>query len=63
MVDVKETKRSAKVVSCDGKQQHKTAEKADKHRINMIRQGKKGYHVYKCNFCGKFHVGREGKKK
>jgi len=46
--------------SCDGKQKHKTILSAQYHLDNISRNANDNY--YKCNTCGFFHIGTDGKK-
>ena len=48
----------AKAVACDGKFKHEK-------RVDAIKQAKNGkikLNVYRCSFCGFFHVGHSSEK-
>ncbi len=50
--------------SCDGKIQHATEGAAWRHITGINRRNPQGrLHAYRCNFCGKWHVGHEKERR
>jgi hypothetical protein len=49
--------------SCDGKKAHPTREAALDHFYRLVRAGAApaGLSVYRCRFCGSYHVGHAAK--
>lgn len=52
------SKRRLRRRACEGKIAHKDKEAAFAHLFDLKRQGYHG-HIYKCEFCGNYHIGRE----
>lgn len=55
------SKRKKRRRSCTGKQRHTTAEEAYRELFRIQRKRYGGLmNVYKCKFCGGYHIGRTG---
>lgn len=58
------SKRAIRRKACTGKTQHDTIEKAYGHKHSLLALGETNIDVYKCKFCGFWHVGhRDAKSK
>lgn len=45
---------------CSRKQRHYTISDAEAHVASLNKkQGNQGLHVYKCDYCGNYHVGHD----
>lgn len=52
------SKRARRRQACAGKQRHETEAAARAHAASLYRKrGAQGLNVYKCKFCGAWHVG------
>lgn len=52
------SKRARRRRACSGKQRHPTEEAARAHVAALYHQrGALGLNIYKCKFCGAWHVG------
>ena len=43
--------------ACVGKQPHETKAEAEAHRLSLLLKQRTLVQVYKCQRCGKYHVG------
>jgi len=57
------SKRRIRKRSCASKVRHETAAEAGGHIRDLRKRDKDGPHrqIYKCRFCGGYHVGRENR--
>jgi hypothetical protein len=49
---------SKRIAACEGKERFATAQLA--HRIARRRQARKPGVMYRCKYCGGWHIGRGG---
>lgn len=56
------SKRNVRRRTCDRKVRYETQEEASAARTRLFRSGSGGMNVYKCKFCGGYHIGHRNER-